>query len=251
MGVFLDLVHLSCHVFLLIIMQEQSRLVRRGDAVLTVLLASLVPGLFWLWYFNRYDIHDKEPLGELVRCLFFGALAVIPALVWEAPFRDLLQTTGPVYVSLGLSFLVVGLGEEGFKLAAVYLAVFKSKHFNEPMDGIIYAIATSIGFSVVENILYISAFGLQVAPLRGTIATLAHIAFSGLAGYFLGQAKFSSQPIPLVLMGLSVATFAHGFYDFLLIRRLVSPLVLALLILALHLSLLWAIDKAVRRPQNR
>jgi RsiW-degrading membrane proteinase PrsW (M82 family) len=154
-------------------------------------------------------------------------------------------------VSLSLSFFVVGLGEEFFKLAAVYLAVFKSEHFDEPMDGIIYAIATSIGFSVVENVLYISAFGLSIAPLRGTIATLAHIAFSGLAGFFLGQARFTDKPLPRVVLGLSVAAFAHGLYDFLLIRRLVTPLVLAFLILALHYLLLLAIQAAVRSSQGR
>ena len=223
----------------------------RGDAMLTVFLASLIPGLFWLWYFNRYDVSDKEPLSELLRCLLLGSLAVIPALIWEAPFRDLLQTSNSPLVQLVLSFFVVGLGEELFKLVAVYVAVFKSEHFSEPMDGIIYAIATSIGFSVVENILYISAFGLAVAPLRGTIATLAHIAFSGLAGYFLGQARFADKPLPSALLGLAVASFAHGLYDFLLIRHVVSPLVLAALILALHYLLFLAIQTAVKSPQGR
>ena len=219
--------------------------------MLVVVFASLIPGLFWLWYFNRYDVRDKEPLGRLVLCVFFGALAVIPALSWEAPFRDLLQTFNSVLVQLGLSFLVVGLGEEFFKLAATYIGVARSKHFNETMDGIIYAIATSIGFSVVENVLYISAFGLAVAPLRGTIATLAHISFSGLAGYYLGKAKFSERPLPIVATGLFVAAFAHGLYDFLLITHLVSPLVLVLLILGLQYLLFMAIQKAVKSSPVR
>ena len=184
--------------------------------MLTVLLASLVPGLFWLWYFNRYDVRDKEPVSRLMLCMFFGALGVIPALSWEAPFSQLLKASNSLPVQLGLSFFVVGLGEEFFKLVAVYLAVARSEHFNEPIDGIIYAIATAIGFSVVENTLYISAFGLMVAPLRGTIATLAHIAFSGLAGYFLGKARFSSRPLPQIASGLATAAFTHGLYDFLL-----------------------------------
>ncbi len=219
--------------------------------MLIVLLASLVPGLFWLWYFNRYDVGDKEPLGRLVVAMLFGALAVIPALSWEAPFRDLLQTSNSLPVQLALSFLVVGLGEEFFKLAAVYLAVARTMHFSEPMDGIIYSIATSIGFSVVENILYISAFGLVVAPLRGTIATLAHIAFSGLAGYFLGKARFSDRPLPIIALGLLAATMAHGLYDFMLITGLVSPLLMVLFILALQYVLFIAIGKASKSAQAR
>lgn len=215
-------------------------------ALTLVFLASLGPGLFWLWYFNRYDVLDKEPISKLALCMLFGAIAVIPALSWEAPFRELLQTTNSLPIQLGLSFLVVGLGEEFFKLAAVFLAAAQSEEFNESMDGIIYAIAASIGFSVVENILYISAFGMLIAPLRGTIATLAHIAFSGLAGYFLGQAKFSDRPMPKLVTGLVIASLAHGFYDFLLITRLASPFVLVLFILGLHYLLLMAIRKATQ-----
>lgn len=203
-----------------------------------VFLASLLPGLFWLWYFERYDVGDKEPLGKLLLCLFFGALAVIPALSFEAPFRNLLQTPNSFVLQMGLSFLVVGLGEELFKLVAVYLAVAQSSEFSEPMDGIIYAIAASIGFSVVENILYISAFGLVVAPLRGTIATLAHIAFSGLAGFFLGRSKYSPNPRRELAVGLGVAAFFHGLYDFLLISGLASPFVLVFFIIGLHYLLL-------------
>ena len=215
-----------------------------------VFLASLLPGLFWLWYFNRYDVGDKEPLAKLALCMLFGALAVIPALSWEAPFQELLQRSHSLLTQAGLSFLVVGLGEEFFKLAAVYLAVARSEEFSEPMDGIIYAIAAAIGFSVVENVLYISAFGLAVAPLRGTIATLAHIAFSGLAGFFLGKAK-SQRPLPVLATGLFVSALAHGLYDFLLITHLASPFVLVLAILGLHYLLLMAIRKAVKSSPGR
>ena len=219
--------------------------------MLTVFLASLVPGLFWLWYFNRFDVRDKEPVGRLALCMLFGALAVIPALSWEAPFRHLLQQSNSLLMQLALSFAVVGLGEEFFKLGAVYLAVSRSEHFSEPMDGIIYSIATAIGFSVVENILYISAFGLTVAPLRGTIATLAHIAFSGLAGYYLGKARFSARPVVQLALGLAVGALAHGLYDFLLITHLVSPFFLIVLVLGLQYVLFMGIQEAVKSHQGR
>ena len=216
--------------------------------MLYVLLASLLPGLFWLWYFNRYDVGDREPLSKLLLCLVFGAIAVIPALSFEAPFRELLQTPNSLWVQMGVSFFIVGFGEELFKLLAVYLAVARSPEFSEPMDGIIYAIAASIGFSVVENILYISAFGLIVAPLRGTIATLAHIAFSGLAGYYFGRSKYSPHPKRELALGLALATFFHGLYDFLLITGLASPFVLIFFILGLHYLLLMVIKRSVNIP---
>jgi RsiW-degrading membrane proteinase PrsW (M82 family) len=178
-------------------------------------------------------------------------LAVAPALAWEAPFRELLQSSPPISVQFALSFLVVGLGEESCKLLAVCLAVWRAEEFSEPMDGILYAIAGGIGFSVVENILYISAFGLAAAPLRGTVAALAHIAFSGLAGYFLGQARFGTQPVLTTAKGLGTAAAAHGLYDFLLLSQVVPPWTVVLLVAGLQGLLFASIGRALQVPFRR
>lgn len=216
-----------------------------------VLLASILPGLFWLWYFRRFDLKDREPAARLVQCLFFGALAIFPALVWEAPFRDQLQASNSLWVQLALSFAVVGFGEELFKLLAVMLAVFRAPEFDEPLDGIIYAIAGGIGFAVAENVLYISAFGLAAAPLRGTAAVLAHISFSGLAGFFLGRARFEEAFFGTILKGIGVSAFAHGLYDFLLMSQLVPPWWVIVLVAALQFCLFAAISRATRTPPQR
>lgn len=213
--------------------------------MILVIFASLLPGLFWLWYFERYDVGDKEPIGKLLQCIVFGAIAVIPALIWEAPFRNLLSSSNSLPLQFTLSFLVVGLGEELFKFLAVFLAVRRSPEFSEPMDGIIYSITAAIGFSVVENILYISAFGLVVAPLRGTIATLAHIAFSGFFGYYFGRYWFLGRSKSDLVKGLILASALHGLYDFLLITRLVPAFLLILGIFGLHYFLIKAIKDAV------
>lgn len=211
-----------------------------------VVVSSLLPGVFWLWFFNRYDYWEKEPVLNLVLTLLSGAVAVVPALVWEAPFGRMLSTTNSVLVQLGLSFFVVGFGEELFKFGAVFFSAYRSPQFNEPMDGIIYAAAAAIGFSVVENVLYIASFGMSIAPLRATISTLAHIAFSGLGGYYLGLAKFSTPAGPLIARALAVAAFLHGAFDFLLITRLASPFVLVVAVLGLQALLFTAMGQASR-----
>lgn len=216
-----------------------------------VALASLLPGLFWLWYFRRYDVRDKEPAGRLAQCSVLGAVAILPALGWEAPFREQLQGTNSLAVQFALSFFVVGLGEELFKLLAVLLAVARAPEFSEPMDGIIYSIAGAIGFAVVENMLYIAAFGLVAAPLRGTAAALAHISFSGLAGYYLGRARFGAPPLITAAKGLAVAAVCHGLYDFILVTQIVSPLAVVLLIAGLQYLLFAAMGRAVRLPSRR
>ncbi|NLJ74570.1 MAG: PrsW family intramembrane metalloprotease [Firmicutes bacterium] len=210
-----------------------------------VVLASLVPGVFWLWYFLRHDRFEQEPVWEIVKCLFSGALAVLPAIILEYPFRSVLQSPSSLLTRFLLSFFVIGLGEELCKFLALYLTVYHSSEFNEPVDGIMYAVAAAIGFSIVENIMYISAFGFSVAPLRAVVASMAHTSFTGVLGYFFGCAKFSATPYKLLGLGLGTAAFLHGLYDFILIGQIGSPLMAILLVVVFHYVLLKAIQKAL------
>jgi RsiW-degrading membrane proteinase PrsW (M82 family) len=217
----------------------------------SVLLAAFLPGIFWIWYFHRQDRFDREPLFALVKVFVLGALAVIPAIALEYPFRSFLQGDPGTLSALWLSFGVVGLGEESLKLLAVYVGVYRSQAFDEPLDGIVYAVTGGVGFSVVENVLYISAFGLEVAPLRAVVASLAHASFSGISGYYLGRAKFSDHAFREASVGLLWAALLHGIYDFILITQLVSPLSVVILVGVLHYVLLRLMGIQLRQSPFR
>lgn len=191
-----------------------------------VFLASVVPGLLWVWFFYRQDRVEKEPPGLIAWTFAAGMLAVVPAALWEAPFRELLvNPPGPVYRFLA-SVFVVGFGEEGVKLLAAYLVAFRHRAFNEPADGIIYAATASLGFASLENVLYTLAFGLEIAPVRAVVTTLAHASFGGVAGLHLGLSlREPERRLALVAQGLALAALLHGLYDYLIIARLAHPLV--------------------------
>ncbi|HHT72670.1 MAG TPA: PrsW family intramembrane metalloprotease [Firmicutes bacterium] len=215
------------------------------------LLAAFLPGAFWIWYFHRRDRFDREPLPMLLKAFGCGALAVIPALAFEYPFRGFLQGELGLGAALWLSFGVVGFGEELVKLLAVYLAVYHSQHFDEPVDGIMYAVTVGMGFSVVENVLYISAFGLEIAPLRASVASLAHASFSGISGYFLGKGKFLGSPFSHAVQGLFWAAVLHGAYDFILITQVISPLFVIALVAILHYVLLRLLARLLTQSPFR
>lgn len=210
-----------------------------------IVLASILPGFLWLWYFHKHDRFEQEPISEIVKCLVYGAVAVVPAIVLEYPFRNVLQNPSSLWTRFLVSFFVIGLGEELCKFLAVYLAVYGSSTLNEPVDGIMYAVTAAIGFSMIENIFYISAFGLAVAPLRAVFASLAHTSFTGLMGYFLGHGKFSPQPYQQMSLGLGAAVFLHGLYDFILLGQIGSPFVVIALTIVFHYVLLKAIQRAL------
>lgn len=203
--------------------------------MLVLFLVSLVPGLLWLWFFARQDNYEREPLRLLLKSFLFGALMLGPAGFVESLFKGvLLNPTSPLARFLVI-MVVVGLGEEFFKYLAVRLSVYESKEWNEIVDGIVYTVAAALGFSSLENLFYVASFGLQIAPLRALVSSLAHASFSGIFGYYLGLAKFQpARAFPLIATGLGVAGFLHGAFDYLLLSGVLSPLLAILVVAVLY-----------------
>ncbi len=210
--------------------------------ILVLLLVSLVPGLLWVWFFYRQD-REKEPKRIILITFVAGMVAIIPAALYELPFQHLLGGgTTPQLTQFLVAVFVVGLGEEGAKLLATYWAAFRRSAFNEPADGIIYAVTASLGFAALENLLYTFTFGLNVAPVRAVVTSLAHASFGGVAGLYLGLAKFREDVgLPQVLQGLGIAALLHGVYDYIIIAELVHPLVSLAIVYATYRYIAWKI----------
>jgi RsiW-degrading membrane proteinase PrsW (M82 family) len=146
-----------------------------------VLLAlALAPALFWFWFFARQDKHP-EPAGLLLRVFVWGMLMVIPAGLLEQSIDVLLGST--------ISFVLIGVIEEGLKFIAAS-SIAKNKHFDEPIDGLIYATAAALGFATLENLGYMLKGGADLILVRGPISTLGHILFSLTWGYAMSLRRF-------------------------------------------------------------
>lgn len=186
-------------------------------------LASIGPGLLWLWYFYRMDRHEPEPLKLIFKTFFAGLLLVIPAGLLEQFWKPQLISSinnGAWVDFLVMAFLVVALIEEGLKTIVLWWMVGKNKNLNEPADGIIYGVTLGLGFASLENLLWASIFGYGVAILRAVVTTLAHASFTGWAGYYIAKYKLESDAkASLVWMGFLVAFLTHGLYDFLLFLK--------------------------------
>lgn len=210
-----------------------------------LLVASLIPGILWVWFFYRQDRSEPEPRRLVIRAFIYGMAAVVPTALIEMPFGSLFRQPVNLAVLLLGTIFIVGLAEEYAKYLAVRLSVFSSTEFNEVMDGIIYAVAAGLGFAAVENLFYAINFGIKVVPIRGLITSLAHASFSGILGFYLGVAKVLPQyEKPLIRRGLTYAVVLHGFYDFLLLSRLLNPVYVVLLLLVVYRFLSSRIKRA-------
>jgi len=179
----------------------------------------------WVWFFYRKDKYHPEPISLVARAFVYGAIAVFPAALLEAPFRPFIAGQVPgIGRLLVVTVLVIGLVEEMAKFIAVKVAVYDHAEFNEVVDGIIYSVAAGLGFAAVENLFYSVRFGIAVGLFRAFITDLAHASFSGIVGYHLGLAKFhKGNTTPVLGKGLVIAIGLHGLYDFLIIAGLVPP----------------------------
>lgn len=188
--------------------------------ILNLALATL-PGLLIAVYIYYKDIHDKEPHKYLIWCFLFGALSTLPAIWLERWGMSLGYDVSPNIVTTAIfAFVVVAGSEELVKYVFLRGYIYNKEEFDEPLDGIVYAVMIGMGFATLENILYATNYGIQTTIIRAFTAVPAHAAFAVIMGYYVGLAKFSDiNKIALLLQGLIGAIALHGAYDFFIFQK--------------------------------
>ena len=184
-----------------------------------LLAAAIAPVFTVIIYIYIKDKHEKEPKQLLVYNFLLGAIVsiIVTTILYFLfssfflPFKE-----KSVFEQFIKAFFMVGLIEEFSKYIIVRYYAQPKDAFNEPFDGIVYAVMVSMGFAVTENIFYVLEGGLSTALARAFTAVPAHATFAVLMGYFMGKAKFSTNKVVLNLTGLVLAIIFHGTYDFFL-----------------------------------
>jgi len=177
-------------------------------------------------------------------------LLTLPATRLES-WTLLLGIEYPTSIELRLivSILVVAIGEEFAKFLVLVAYPLSRPFFNEPIDGIVYAVMIGMGFATLENIFYATQFGLGTTIVRAFTAVPAHALFSVVLGYFAGLAWLHPErKARLLFQGLALAIAFHAVYDFLVLQRYYDWLVI-LAVSGLWISIFFAQD-LIRRHQD-
>ncbi|BAU28921.1 RsiW-degrading membrane proteinase PrsW (M82 family) [Aneurinibacillus soli] len=209
--------------------------------MLATMGAAIAPGIAILSYFYLKDKYEIEPLHMVVKMFIIGLLLVFPVMVVQFGFQEELQ--------LGVfaqSYVLAGFLEEFFKWFIIYYTVYQHVEFDEPYDGIVYAVAVSLGFATLENFFYLREHGGAAAAFyRALLPVSGHGLFGVLMGYYFGKAKFSvgrTRRRLYLVISLALPVMLHGTYDFILLMQqpiwpwLMVPFMLFLWLLALNLS---------------
>ncbi len=168
-----------------------------------LLILAVVPavGLLILIYFG--DKLEKEPVGLVFGLLGMGALSTIPSVVAEVigvKLLDFVFPTGGIFYNFFMYFFVVAVSEELFKFLFMFVITWKNKNFDYVFDGVIYAVSSSLGFALIENIGYVFTQRWQFGFLAGV-------------GTGIFQNKLGKCSLYIVL-SLIVPMLIHGVYDF-------------------------------------
>ena len=191
-----------------------------------LIFVSVMPVILMGMYINSRDL-DKEPRSLLRKIFVFGILSIIPILVLETATGFFISTDKfSNYISLFINaFVSIGLIEEGAKWVIVNKSIYYDKEFNHPYDAIIYCVFASLGFAVIENIIYVFASGALLGVLRAVTAIPAHTCNGVIMGYFLGKAKKeeynlnSNKTKKYMFYSLIVPIITHTVYDFVILMQ--------------------------------
>jgi RsiW-degrading membrane proteinase PrsW (M82 family) len=132
---------------------------------------ALVPVLVLLAVFVWLDAFKLMSFGEVVTLLIFGGLGALLAY----PVSGRMLDTLPIGFSAYSRFVAPWI-EEAIK-GAIVLALFRLNRIGYKLDAVISGFAIGAGFSLVENILYLTmypAYGAGTRLVRGVGTAVKH-----------------------------------------------------------------------------
>ncbi|MBI3740307.1 MAG: PrsW family intramembrane metalloprotease [Chloroflexi bacterium] len=180
---------------------------------------AILPAALWLtiFYFqNRALTPPKAMVKEVfIASILLAAAVGVPLVRSMFRIQDWFDLS-VLHEALG-AILIVGVTQEFLKFAAVRWTVYPTEHFREHLDGILFAVVASLGYTTVLNLYYVydnPSLDLAVGVIRVTITTLSQAAFACVLGYFLGRAKFEGDDIVQLPKGLVLAALLNGIFTF-------------------------------------
>ncbi len=193
------------------------------NTIILSLIGGILPSLLWLWFWLKEDRLHPEPKLRVLAVFFIGMIMVFIALPIE---KFIYQAT--LYGVSIFTIILWASTEEIVKYIGANLTALKNKVVDEPIDAVIYMITVALGFSAIENTLFI--FNLvDVGQFSQSIitgnsrflgATLLHVASSAAIGVMIGLSFYKKPWIKklFLLAGIGISILLHTIFNLLIIK---------------------------------
>jgi RsiW-degrading membrane proteinase PrsW (M82 family) len=208
---------------------------------------------------RRYDLYEKEPWYMVTLAVALGA-----GLMWTAGHvEDVLLAR--IQLAPGelaaKAALVAGVEELGKLLVPVIIALAFARHFNDPLDGLVYGTLGGLGMAVEESLLYLSLTPDKDALTLGAeiVRLFAHSLMGGLLGFAVGLTL--RQPashggrrrkVALPVTCVAVSVVVHFCWNYIAYRPHVATAMRGvLMLLMLCLMIVWGATVAYAMNLNR
>src|SRR5665213_3442593 len=217
--------------------------------------AGFFPALAWLWFWLREDSAHPEP-RRLIALAFFGGMVMVAVVI---PIEEYVQT---FIFSQVLLFTAWSTIEEICKYVSARTLVLWRREDDEPIDPVMYMVTTALGFSAIENALFLFSplsggtllSTIETGDLRFVGATLVHVLSSAVVGVMLGVTFYDQRkwmrPFAVTL-GVILATLLHGTFNFFILNAGPQQTILVLTFVWAGIIALLAALEWVKRFQPR
>ena len=154
-------------------------------------IVAALPALLLLGFIYYRDRKEKPPVKLMILLLATGAATTVPAAIVEFIGQAFVMGDSD---DLGLRllifcFFVIAIAEELGKYLVTICITWKSKEMQHSYDGVIYAVCSSLGFAILENVLYVYQGGLLTGIMRAFTAIPLHCTVGVVMGALYAKAR--------------------------------------------------------------
>ena len=189
--------------------------------------AAVLPAFIILIYSYKQDSFP-EPPKIVFKTFLFGCATVlgIDLIISELDAFSENNLNGETYNFFD-TFIRAAFVEEFFKFCVIVFYCTRKTAFDEPMDGLVYGVAASLGFAAYENIGYVLYFykepSFEIAIFRAFTAVPMHALCGIMMGFLISKCIFEKKNNYMnLILALLIPVSMHGFYNFCFTSELIS-----------------------------
>ena len=222
--------------------------------MILIIITALLPALLLGWWIYRKDSAHPEPPKMLYKAFLYGVGSAFVSLLISTVMTIMgimVYDLGSFGGAVSTALFAAALPEEVAKLTMLWLLLRKNPHYDEYLDGIVYAACIGLGFAGTENVLYLlqSDDWVGTGIVRGLTAVPAHFAIACAMGYFYSKRHFGDRSNLTMVCILAVPVIIHWVYDALAFSEGIYP-ALSVLFNILFILLIWRVYKSTMRRIN-